>query len=435
MLLLVFAARSQAVPSFARQTQLPCSACHVGGFGPQLTPFGRQFKLMGYTIKAGDGPNMPLSMMLVESYTHTAAAQADPPADGFSRNNNTELQQASVFLAGRLSEHLGVFAQATYSENGGLFGWDNADLRYARSFTAGDHTGLWGLTLNNNPSITDVFATAPAWSYPYTSPDLAPGAPAVPMLIDGLGGQVVGLNAYTQIDGAWYLEVGGYRSLSPAFLRRVNAGFDGRVVGVAPYLRASYTWNLTGGDVEIGGFALDTRRTLPGTNAWGQATAISGPGDRFRDLGIDASFQRFLKGDDTFTINALYVAERQTLDATFAADGSSHLHDRLHALNINSSYWIHNTWGATLGAFADDGSADAILYGDTQRPDTNGGIVELDYNPFGQQGSWGAPYVNMRIGAQYTFYGRFAGARHNIDGNGRSASDNNTFYLYLWLSI
>src|ERR1051325_6712287 len=46
------------VPSFSRQTKLACSACH-NGF-PQLTAFGRMFKLNGYTmtglqpIQAGD---------------------------------------------------------------------------------------------------------------------------------------------------------------------------------------------------------------------------------------------------------------------------------------------------------------------------------------------------------------------------------------------
>ena len=59
------------------------------------------------------------------------------------------------------------------------------------------------------------------------------------MLFGGLGGQVVGASAYAQIDGAWYLEVGGYRSLSPSFLRKVNADFGGRLSGVAPYARAS----------------------------------------------------------------------------------------------------------------------------------------------------------------------------------------------------
>src|SRR3546814_20823211 len=30
-----------AVPSYSRQTHQACDACHVGSFGPQLTPFGR----------------------------------------------------------------------------------------------------------------------------------------------------------------------------------------------------------------------------------------------------------------------------------------------------------------------------------------------------------------------------------------------------------
>ena len=38
-----------ALPSFAQQTGQPCSTCHVGAFGPQLTPFDRSFKLGGYT--------------------------------------------------------------------------------------------------------------------------------------------------------------------------------------------------------------------------------------------------------------------------------------------------------------------------------------------------------------------------------------------------
>src|SRR5580704_5005822 len=38
-----------ALPSFARQTGQRCAACHVGGNWPQLTPWGRFFKLAGYT--------------------------------------------------------------------------------------------------------------------------------------------------------------------------------------------------------------------------------------------------------------------------------------------------------------------------------------------------------------------------------------------------
>lgn len=433
--LLVLPTSAWAIPAFARQTGQPCAACHVGGFGPQLTPFGRQFKLLGYTLQGGNGPDMPLSAMLVESFTHTLKAQPSPPASNFSDNNNTELQQASVFLGGRLGEHLGVLAQATYSENGGLLGWDNMDLRYARSFVSGKHSGIWGLTVNNNPTVTDVFNTAPAWMFPYMSADLAPGAPAQPILFGGLGGQVVGASAYAQLDGAWYGEAGVYRSLSPAFLNIVNAGYDGRLSGLTPYLRLARTWNLANGNFEAGGFAMEARRGLVGSNAYGDPVALPGPTDRFRDLGVDASYQYF-HGDHTVTLAGIYVDERQRLNATYASGGSDHLNDSLQSFALNGSYWYRNTYGATLGMFTDDGSRDLTLYGGTDgRPNTEGGIVEFDWNPFGKADSWASPFVNMRLGAQYIFYTRFSGAVHNIDGAGRSASDNNTMYVYVWLAI
>ena len=39
---------SFAVPSFARQTGMACAACHT--VFPELTPFGREFKLNGYVL-------------------------------------------------------------------------------------------------------------------------------------------------------------------------------------------------------------------------------------------------------------------------------------------------------------------------------------------------------------------------------------------------
>ena len=41
---------AHAVPSFARQTGLACSACHT--VFPELNAFGRAFKLHGYTAQA-----------------------------------------------------------------------------------------------------------------------------------------------------------------------------------------------------------------------------------------------------------------------------------------------------------------------------------------------------------------------------------------------
>ncbi len=45
------------------------------------------------------------------------------------------------------------------------------------------------------------------------------------------------------------------------------------------------------------------------------------------------------------------------------------------------------------------------------------------------------PRFNMRVGAQYTLYTRFNGARSNFDNSGRNASDNNTFRLFTWIAF
>jgi len=51
-----------ALPSFARQTDLQCPACHTNF--PELTPTGRTFKLMGYTFGGGESKIPPFSAMV-----------------------------------------------------------------------------------------------------------------------------------------------------------------------------------------------------------------------------------------------------------------------------------------------------------------------------------------------------------------------------------
>ncbi|WP_204351905.1 hypothetical protein, partial [Klebsiella variicola] len=65
----------------------PCQACHIGGFGPQLTAFGREFKLHGYTLRTNPF-NVPLSIMTVASYVKTQKDQENPPANHYGRNDN-----------------------------------------------------------------------------------------------------------------------------------------------------------------------------------------------------------------------------------------------------------------------------------------------------------------------------------------------------------
>jgi len=94
LLELLISQEALALPSFARQTGLGCGACHTEF--PQLTPFGRRFKILGYTLGRsvpedkrvlGNNPpfptkdqwpsdtSLPLSVQAIASYTHTAMGQ------------------------------------------------------------------------------------------------------------------------------------------------------------------------------------------------------------------------------------------------------------------------------------------------------------------------------------------------------------------------
>jgi hypothetical protein len=120
---------AEALPSFARQTGQPCGACHTDFAG--LTPFGRLFKIGGYTMGGGHyrttpfsfddvGKNgekswvPPISMMSIIGFTHTQAPQA-PPTAPFNTNDNIAVSPLSFFWGGAITEHIGAFVQMTYA--------------------------------------------------------------------------------------------------------------------------------------------------------------------------------------------------------------------------------------------------------------------------------------------------------------------------------
>src|SRR5580693_583241 len=85
LLLLVLIGPAQAVPSYARQTGQECIACHVSF--PELTPYGRYFKLTGYSIGkpfvSSEGFNyMPMAVMAQASITNTQNNNEIDPTTG-----------------------------------------------------------------------------------------------------------------------------------------------------------------------------------------------------------------------------------------------------------------------------------------------------------------------------------------------------------------
>ncbi|MBV8119186.1 MAG: hypothetical protein JO081_04510, partial [Alphaproteobacteria bacterium] len=153
-----------ALPLYARQTGQPCATCHTAFL--ELTPFGRRFKLGGYTLGGGDWKGPPFAVMLQPTFTHLQEPQPGGLAPGFGVNNDFAMQQISLFTGGRITDNAGAFIQGTYDGVAHRFTWDNTDIRYAKSVKIGGHTFLWGIDANNNPTVQDVWNTIPAWSFP-----------------------------------------------------------------------------------------------------------------------------------------------------------------------------------------------------------------------------------------------------------------------------
>ncbi len=363
---------ASAVPSFARQTGQPCATCHNGAF-PQLTPFGRQFKLNGYTSGgtrcrdngvADAKPQIPLAVMVVTTYTHTQKDLPDPPANrkdepnGLKTNNNVMVQDTSLFYGGQIYCKLGAFIQATYDRPDEAFALDNADIRYADKTKVGGIDLIYGLTANNNPSVEDPWNTTPAWRLPSDpSSAFGPDFPA-PLIDGGLGQIAAGGGAYIFADNMFYAAVSAYKTLDKSALQALGEGAPSiGIDGVAPYWRLALekTWDAY--SLMVGTFGLNAE-ILP------DATVAS-PTDKYTDVGWDAQFQ-YLSDVNFFTARFSYIYEWQKLDATFTADADN-LKDHLAELNVSATYSYDATYTLTLGYFNIQGSTDFALYTDSSK--------------------------------------------------------------------
>jgi hypothetical protein len=431
---------AQAVPSFALQTGQPCTTCHIGAFGPQLTAYGRQFKLSGYTQTGGDGwqATVPVSVMLLGSYTNTTKGQGEPASEHYGSNGNFAMDQISVFLGGRINDYAGGFVQGTFGGITSQFKLDNTDLRLTAPFTVRNTELRVGLDVNNGPTVQDPYNSSYAWGYPYVQSGLAPTPAAQPLLAGGLIGNSIGVTTYAWYDRSLYLEAGLYNTYGPTLLRATgNAYGPGSTSNPSPYLRAAYEWNWNGQSAHVGAIFLHSN--VNPTTASYSSTADFGH-DSYTDYAVDAGYQFLGDGTHTVSVLGIYNHENQKLSSSYNSGASSQSGNNLDQFRANVSYYYQQTYGATLGWQKTWGNANPALYATNAlsgsangKPNSNAFTAEVDYVPFGKADSWGGPWTNLKVGALYTAYTQFNGGNKNYDGNGRNASDNNTLYLFAWL--
>jgi hypothetical protein len=228
------------------------------------------------------------------------------------------------------------------------------------------------------------------------------------------------LTAYGFWNDSIYAEVGAYNSLSSGTLNWMGISDDaGELSHPATYWRLGFFNDMKKQNWSVG---------LVGLNASLQPDRNGGPSNKYNDIGVDASYQFLGTRQHVGTVNARYVHEYQTRNASFDAGEATNLKGSLNELNFNASYYYDQTWGLTGGYFATTGSSDPTLYGPSGSPDSSGYIFQTDWTPFGKESSWHAPWANLRLGLQYTMYNKF-------DGTSSNAGDNDTTYLFAWFAF
>ena len=126
----IWAPQAQAIPAFARQVGMPCSACHYQHF-PTLNAFGRAFKEGGFTMMGaeekieGDGLSIPanlnLAFIMNWQYTKTNGTPANlDQVTKDSNNGQISMTQYSLFMGGRVGENIGFEGEVGLSGAAGL---------------------------------------------------------------------------------------------------------------------------------------------------------------------------------------------------------------------------------------------------------------------------------------------------------------------------
>jgi hypothetical protein len=409
---------------------MACAACH--NYFPQLNSFGRQFKLGGYTLstistidqKDQQGKENlkllttpPVSVMLQTSFSHLKEKLPD------TQNDNIELpQQLSVFLSGLIAPGLGTFIQLTYDQQGAAIGIDNIDFRYARQANLFSKSLIYGFTLNNNPTVQDIWNSTPAWGYPFASSLVAPSPMAATLLEGGLAQQVAGIGTYGLFNNLLYAEFSFYRSAPQGVPDPPSTDAEMIVKGVAPYWRLALQHQWEKNYLEIGMLGLSANLYPKG---------IAGNTDRYTDIGFDLQFEHSVS-NSTIILHSSWIREMQKLTASVDSGNVQNDKNSLNSFKIDASIYFDRGFGLTAAYFSTKGSNDPIQYSPSPvsgsrigKPDSDGVILQVNF----------IPWNNTQFSLQYVINNKFNRTSSDYDASGRNASANNCLYLLTWINF
>ena len=466
---LAYSAPAEAIPLFARQTGHNCQACHISY--PELTAYGREFKLNGYTF--GEAQPIPLAGAIMAEIDHVRSPDATTGAPtctgtggsnaGTSSCDSLRLNQYSIFFGGRLSVNFGMFGQMTGSEfpigagsgtgNSGVTGGgfapaaDNTEFRYVHRIMSDDSlepAAVLGLNMNNNPTMEDVWNAVPAWRFPWF-PYLAAGyGPSAATYVDNPLGthNKVGIGGYAWVQKSFYAELNLYHSATGmlSFMNWGNGGTEAAMgdqpsdvlSGENPYWRVAYSHDWGYNSVEVGlfGWIAKTFNCNPASTTC--ASPVSTATNNYRDTAIDAQYQ-YNKGEPwVFSAAGSYIHEKNDLTALYQSSAGAAVSTPGHSVNefnIKGTVYYNRQYGATLGYSSLNGTSDMALYGSglhggslTGDPSSSWWTLELNY----------LPLQNLRFSLLFQEFKKINGGSSNFDGFGNTAAGQDRITGAIW---
>jgi hypothetical protein len=465
--LLLVAEPAGAVPPFARQTGLACEACHT--MPPELTAFGRRFKLNGYTLTTRpplvndiddhkkntlwltDLPGIAVLAQIGYDHYDRAPPDSGQPYPAQAQSDSFQFpDQFSLVYAGAVTDKVGAWLQLTYNGVSGSVGVDNIDIRYS------DHTlnndWVWGVSANNYVTFQDVWNGFGSYSIPnfntvtLWSSGVAGAGLNTPKISQFGPGQVAGVGAYGFYKDSLYFELTAYHSAVAGTqvpnVDSTSLGANGGVVDrFAPYGRVAYEKDWGYHSAEIGATAMYID-WVPSAGYISQAAAAagitaqpfnSGANVRYTDVGVDWQYQ-YNGQHDIFSFLGHFTHEKQSNSSEVVSLAYSNPSDSLQTTLVTAEYYRDRKYGGVVSFSRTTGSSDVLLNGGNGSPKNQYEVFELDY----------VPWLNFKFILQYNAYQVVANNQNpfNLSNNTHSsspgfpnvkASDNNTWILGLWM--
>lgn len=395
-----------------------------------------QFKLGAYSMASDKwegkplAERIPVSGALIASRTSTTNTTAGGTSpEEFPKDRKTIAQLAAAYFGGRITENSGALVQYNWDGVERRWGTEMFDARYGNSLSLANKELAWGVTLNNNPTVSDIYNSTSAWGFPHTE-TAAPAMPAATLVDMTLASKVAGVGLYGLWDDLVYGELANYRTARRGAFRPLSWGQPWRseelagsvVKGNAPYWRLALQNQIGPHFASVGAYGMVA-------SLWQDINDTSQGSNRFRDIGFDAFYQ-FIQGPHAASARLNLIREKQTFDSGLVGVTASNSSNTLKTFRAEGKYYFERKWGGALQYFRTTGTADALRYntGDALfgssngSPNSKGWVAELNY----------LPWDNVKLGVRYTGYLQFNGARTNYTP-GRNASDNNSLYVMGWV--